>query len=409
MPRLKLTTPAVERLKPPPNGQVEYFDALQPAFGLRVSYSGTKSWVVMTRIDGKLVRYTLGRYPAISLADARRSARDALQKAAAGIDLRIEKRLVADAAVKRAANTVRARIEEFLVEHVERNLRRGTVLEYRRVLLGSDLAGWHSRSIEDITRKDVLALLDRIGKRGTPATARLTFAYLRKFMNWCVDRDILAAAPTDRVRAPSQGAARTRALSDDEIRIVWAAFEQEPAPFGPFLKLLLLTGQRRGEVAGIRRDEVILANGQAPVWEIPADRTKNGRPHIVPLSDPALELIRAQPDTGPFVFSTTGSTPVSGFSKAKARIDVQIASVLADRGQPPLPSWTMHDLRRTVVTMMNERLRIAPHVVEAVVNHQSGAAKAGVAGVYNRALYLDERRSALEAWAEYLQGLVGTG
>ena len=139
------------------------------------------------------------------------------------------------------------------------------------------------------------------------------------------------------------------------------------------------------------------------LWEIPGSRTKNKQTHLVPLSTPVLALIRRVPRVGPLVFTTTGETPVSGFGKAKARFDARIEKMRQDGDLDPMPSWTLHDLRRTMVTVMNEKLGVAPHVVEAAVNHMSGLAKAGVAGIYNRALYLDDRRSALCAWSTYLQ------
>ena len=142
-------------------------------------------------------------------------------------------------------------------------------------------------------------------------------------------------------------------------------------------------------------------NGSDPIWEIPGSRTKNKRSHLVPLSPAAVELIIQVPEVGPFVFSTTGTTPVSGFGKAMERIRGHMAA-----SWEPIDHWTLHDLRRTVVTVMNEKLRLQPHVVEAVVNHVSGSAKRGVAGVYNRAVYLEDRKIALNSWATYVEQLV---
>jgi integrase len=138
------------------------------------------------------------------------------------------------------------------------------------------------------------------------------------------------------------------------------------------------------------------------IWEIPGHRTKNKQTHLVPLPRGAKAVILEQPPIGDLVFSTTGDTSVSGFGKAKARLDDRISALRETDGLLPIASWTLHDLRRTMVTMMNERLGIAPYIVEAVVNHVSGLSKAGVAGVYNRALYLDDRRTALTKWADFL-------
>ncbi len=407
MPKLKLTAAAVERLKSPEKGQVEYFDVLQPAFGLRISYSGTKSWIALTRVGGKLVRYTLGRYPTMSLATARNEARTALQKAAAGIDLREEKRKAKDKEAAIAADTFGARVSDFLEKHVDPRLRDSTRGEYRRVLRTGDLAKWHDRPITSITKRDVIALLDDIAHRGTPASAKTTFAYLRKFMNWCVDREILEQSPTDRIKAPETVKARDRTLNEQEITCVWKASERGHPTYSAFIKILLLTGQRRGEVAGMRWDELSGVDSSKALWTIPSERTKNGRAHMVPLSRHSTEILQSLPRIGPFVFSTNGASPISGFSKFKRQLDNKIAEELKRSEVGEISQWRLHDLRRTTVTMMNEKLGIAPHIVEAVVNHQSGLAKAGVAGVYNRALYLDERRKALANWSDFLSNRIG--
>jgi integrase len=148
-------------------------------------------------------------------------------------------------------------------------------------------------------------------------------------------------------------------------------------------------------------------NSDNALWEIPRHRTKNNHSHLVPLSRGIRDLLLGLPRVGDLVFTTTGETPVSGFGKVKARLDAHIDSMRQSDGLQTMSPWTLHDLRRTMVTVMNERLGIAPHVVEAVVNHISGLAKAGVAGVYNRALYLDDRRRALQSWQNWLAAVGG--
>lgn len=194
-------------------------------------------------------------------------------------------------------------------------------------------------------------------------------------------------------------------------KLVAGGFGAEGGAFCDLFRLLLLTGQRRAEVGGMLRAELSDLDGDKPTWEIPSDRTKNGRPHIVPLAPLVVTIIKARPTVGEagFLFTTNGENPVSGFSKTKERVDGRIARKREEAGIRPMPDWTLHDLRRTIVTLMNERLGIAPHVVEACVNHISGGAKAGVAGVYNKALYLAERREAMTAWAAYVEALVKPG
>lgn len=403
MARIRLTAAAVERLRPPKTGQAEYFDELLPSFGMRISHSGTKAWIVMTRVHGKLVRVTLGRYPALKLAPARKRAQEVISLAAEGVDPR---RVEEERQLKRQRdnqNTFGSLAEEFMAKHVEPNLRPSTAREYRRILFGKDTAKWRNRPIGSITKPDVLDLLDGIDERGAKAASGLAMAYLRKFFNWCVEREIIHASPFDRVQRTRNLPSRDRVLTSDEMQLVWNAFEAEGRPFGTLFRLLLLTGQRRNEVAGMRWDELRELDTDQALWEIPSSRTKNRRVHLVPLTTQTIALIKALPVSGPYVFSTNGETPVSGFSKAKARVDHRISANAQQSKTLEISDWTLHDLRRTMVTVMNEELRVAPHVVEAVVNHLSGSAKAGVAGVYNRALYLDERLEALQRWNDWVE------
>lgn len=401
MPRSRLTAAGVAKMKAPASGQVDWFDELLPGFGVRLSYNGTKSWFAMVRVSGKLIRSTLGRHPALSLAAARDKARNVKLQAEAGIDPRRVKHAAQIEEAVRYANTFEVVAKEFLQNYATPNLRPSTVREYVRALQGNDTAFLTSRPISEITKRDILSIVDRMSARGSTGAAGRTLAYLSKFFSWCVDRELLQSSPTDRIRSPQPTKSRDRVLSPNEIALVWRAFSNEGGLFGPLFKLLALTGQRRGEVAGMLWDELDDLSAADPIWRIPGTRTKNHQPHVVPLSPTALELLRALPNTGHFIFSTNARTPVSGFGKAKARIDAALT-----QHDVSLPAWTLHDLRRTMVTVMNEELRIQPHVVEAVVNHVSGSAKRGVAGVYNRALYLDERRQALNAWDIWLQATV---
>ncbi|MBO6716731.1 MAG: site-specific integrase [Rhizobiaceae bacterium] len=403
MPKTNLTAASVDRLKPPPNGQVEYYDRRLPAFGLRLSHKGTKAWFVMTRINGKLARLTLGRYPALSLADARQKAGEAIDLTAAGKDPRLIKAAADEERQQRLRNTFSACASEFMRLHAERRLRPSTQREYRRLLFGPDTNTLHDRPISHITKRDVLDVIETIDARGSPAAASRTRAYLSKFFNWCAERDIIETVPTDRIPAPNPEVKRDRVLDATELRYLLRALNQEVTAISKVIRILLLTGQRRSEVAGMRWSELDRLDGAEATWQIPGSRTKNGESHLVPLSPPVVDLISAMPRTNSdLVFTTTGDTPVSGFGKFKAHLDRSINELRAKDDLGPMPHWRIHDLRRTMVTLMNERLAVPPHIVEAVVNHISGLAKAGVAGVYNRALYIDDRRKALEAWGHLI-------
>jgi integrase len=211
---------------------------------------------------------------------------------------------------------------------------------------------------------------------------------------WAIDRELVTVDPTE-VSKRSKYEARDRALSADELKLFWAGCDRLGWPFGRICQLLLLTGQREGEVGGMRWDEI---DPVARVWTIPGRRTKNGKAHVVHLSEAAAEVIEGLPRlTGELVFAS-GAAPPSGYSKAKARLDGYMGE---------LPHWVLHDLRRTAATGM-ARLGIAPHVVDRILNHTAGTIR-GVAAIYNRFEYEKEREAALEAWGRYVVSLVRPG
>jgi integrase len=246
--------------------------------------------------------------------------------------------------------------------------------------------------------------------RGSPINANRLLAVLRRMFNWSVERGLIERSPCEKLKAPAAETARDRVLSDDEIRSTWQAFESISWPFGRIAQLLLLTGARRDEIAGARWSEIDL---DAKTWTVAKERSKNGVAHEIPLSEAAIRMIKGLPRIGGkgdgFVFTTTTRAPVSGWSRAKSHVDKAVLAVmqagfgLAD--SPAAPAhWTFHDLRRTAASGM-AGIGIAPHVVEAVLNHRSGTIK-GVAAVYNRYTYAVEKRQALDAWARRLNAIV---
>jgi integrase len=219
-------------------------------------------------------------------------------------------------------------------------------------------------------------------------------AATRKMFAWAVARDIIAASPCAGVKPPSPEQPRDRVLNDDELRLVWLAADQIGWPFGPLVQLLALTGQRRDEVARMRWEEIDLENR---LWTLPTERTKNNKRHEVPLSVPAVDILKSAPRLAgsDLIFTTNGATPVSGYSKAKRALDALLA--------PDTPHWTLHDLRRTCASGM-ARLGINLPVIEKVLNHASGSF-AGIVGVYQKHSFADEKRRALEAWGRHIQKL----
>jgi len=246
---------------------------------------------------------------------------------------------------------------------------------------------WGHRQIDTITKKDVNLLLVEICERGSPLTSNRVHSAVRKFFNWCVEEDLIAASPAHGVRPKARETQRDRVVSDTELPKIWAACDEIGWPFGPLVQLLALTGQRRSEVAQMFWAELDLDQG---MWSIPRERSKNDRANEVPLSTPALEIIKGLPRYGDLVFTVTGMTPVSGFPRAKRRLD-ELSGVT---------DWRFHDLRRTAATGM-ARMAVPPHVIEKVLNHSSGSVS-GVAAIYNRYGYLDEKRAALDEWAQHV-------
>ncbi|MCW5699258.1 MAG: integrase arm-type DNA-binding domain-containing protein [Rhodospirillales bacterium] len=392
---MMLTDAAVRRLKAPTTGQVDHFDQALPGFGLRISAGEVRSWFAFYRVNGKQRRETIGRYPAVTLADARKRAAAIFEAVRGGADPKeTRKREKAHAEARRFEVIV----EAFLTRHASRNR---TADETRRVFERYVLPTWRGRQIDEISRRDVAELLDKVedcridvgdGRMlGGPVMADRTLAAIRKLFNWYAARDDRFVSPVVRgmSRTKPKDRARDRVLSDAEIRALWPLLDDHGI-FGAIVRLLFLTAQRRDEVASMRRSEI-----SGDVWTIPAARYKTNRANVIPLSSAALEVINRQPRLGgsDLMFTTSGRTAFSGFSKAKRKLD----EALSEAEQP----WTLHDIRRTARTLMT-RAGVRPDIAERVLGHVI----AGVEGVYDRHGYEPEKRQALEALATMIERIV---
>ena len=412
-----LTALRVEAEKPA-TARREIPDGLLPGLYLVVQPSGAKSFAVRYRHAGAPRKLTLGSHPAIDLASARTLGGQALRVAAEGRDPAAEKQDAKEASKRAAVEEARGKrdlfenvAKEFIERHAMKSTRETTWRETARILglrpdadgnlidVGGDVMSiWRGRKVQDITKRDVIALLDAVNDRA-PIMANRVLSAIRKLFNWCLARDVITTSPCASVEPPAAETSRERILTDDEIKRLWAATEAEGWPFGPLVRMLLLTGQRLGEVSGMRWDEI---NLEAKLWTLPGARVKNGNKHEVPLSDVALEILKALPrikTAKGFVFTTTRGVAVSGFSRAKDRLDAAIAG----EGQP-IDHWTFHDLRRTMASGM-ARIGIQLPVIEKILNHTSGTFR-GVVGVYQRHSFADEKRVALQAWASFVQTTV---
>jgi integrase len=395
-----LTVKAIENLTPGP-ARREVPDGRTRGLYFVLQPSGAGSWAFRYRaVGGKSSKLTLGPWPAIDLKTARQVAGDAAAAVARGEDPAARKR-EARYAAQQPSREDRDLIENVVESFIDRYAKQNRSWEETARILRREVVGtWRGRQMTELGRSDVHELLDAIVDRGSPIMANRALAAFRRLCNWAVERGIIETSPCEKVRAPVAERSRDRILTDEELRIAWHACRTINWPFGPLIQLLMLTGQRRDEVGEMQWSEIDLQNR---TWTIPRERVKNDQAHVVPLSEPAVAILSVLPRIDGkvgYVFTTNGSTPVSGFANAKERID---ARILQELSGDVLPRWTLHDLRRTAASGM-ARLGIAVHVVEAVLNHRSGTIK-GVAAVYNRYSYDGEKRKALEAWGRQIDAL----
>jgi integrase len=380
-----LTARTIETVKPGRQRR-EIPDRRMPGLYLVLQPSGAKSWAVRYRHAGTPRKHTLGSYPAIDLKSARALASKALRAVAEGRDPGREK-----AQERGAPDTVEAVAAQFLDRHCKRSNRPSTAEATERQLRLYVLPRWRGRLARDITRRDVLDVLDRVVDAGKPIAANRVLAAVRKMFAWAVSRDIIAASPCAGVKPPAAERSRDRILTDHELRNVWQAADKPlGGPFGALVKLLILTGQRRDEVAGMKWSEIDL---EARLWTLPPERVKNDEKHEVPLSAAAVAVLQALPRIGErFLLTSNGTSPSSGYSKGKRRLDALLP--------PDMPGWRLHDLRRTTASGMG-RLGINLPVIEKVLNHSSGSF-AGIAGIYQKHTFAEEKRRALDAWGAFV-------
>ncbi len=392
MSRPPLTDVAVRALKPPSGGTIELWDGKFPGFGVRMSAKGTKAFVLLYRIKGRPRRLTLGRYPMLSLTEARRAAQLALAQVATGVDPAVRRQSPATTANLFAFETFAATFIERYAKPKNRDWR-----ETERLISREFVPHLAAQDVREITRAEILAVIDAIVLRGSTGSAIHALAAVRRLFNWAVERGVVEHSPIQGLKPPGRIKSRDRVLSDFELAAVWQIADRIGYPFGPIVQLLILTGQRRGEVTGMRWSDIDLAAG---LWSITSERNKSGRPHEVPLTRSCVDILRAQPRAHEILVFPANrhetENPVSGHGKAKHRIETMSG----------VTGWTLHDLRRTTATGM-AKLKVPPHVIERVLNHASGSF-AGVAGIYNRFGYLDEMRTALEAWECHLTTLSPT-
>jgi integrase len=383
----------------------DVWDALVPGLALRVMPTGKKSFNLVARYPGSKnpVRRSLGQYGELTLEGARTKARHWLELLRKGIDPDAELHRQRELEFLRQKNSFDAVAEEFIKRRVSKT-RKAAIVE--RELRREFIQRWSGRPITDITQHDVVAVIDEAVDRGAPYQAHNLLGHVRTLFNWAIARGVygLDRSPCDRLKpAAVIGAkkARTRILNDAELRALWIAAGSLGYPYGPLFRLLALTGQRKSEVAEARWSEFDLAK---KLWTIPPERMKADAPHVVPLSDPAIEILKSLPrfEKADHLFSTSyGVKPVNGFSKAKDALDRAMIKELKELDLRKLEPFVIHDIRRTMRTGLSA-LPVPDLVRELVIAHT----KPGLHKVYDQFQYLDEKRHALDHWAARLRDIV---
>jgi integrase len=370
----RFTDKMLRGLRPAASGQIDIWDELLPGFGVRVGTTGRKSFIVGTRINGKYRRITLKpHYDLLSLADARTKAKAIMVDAHDGIGPELRKK-------RDARGTFGAVAEAFMADYASKQRSR----REKQRIINRYLAQWHDRQIGDITRADIKELL-REKARTAPVMANRIATLISKIFRWAMKEELVAASPAISLDPPGgKEEERSRKLSEDEIRSVWESFDKLGYPFGAAFKMLLITGQRRGEVGGMRWCEI-----EQDGWHMPNERAKGGVGHLVPLSSLAREILADVPRIGEYVFRSYHDAPLKGWHGGKTRVVAVI------------PEWRTHDLRRTFATHLRS-IGVDRLVVSKLLNH----AEAGVTKIYDRYAADPEKAAAMERWANRLREII---
>jgi integrase len=379
MAKRHLTDASVQRFKIPAQGQTEIFDLGYPGLALRIGNGGAKSFILFYRHNGRLTRRTIGRWPQVSLADAREAWRKTREAVARG-----------DNPVSPGSRLFEHAVEDWLRRDVATRNKALSAYQVTRMVERDLLPAWRGRPVSSITKSDVIALFDGVHDRA-PVKARRLYASTSRMFKWLTGRGTISVNPMLGVEKLGTDRARERVLSDEELASVWRATSGTD-PYWQALRLLILTGARREEIGRLKWSEI-----QGDTVYLSGARTKNGEPHLIPLSDPARELLRNLPRiAGEYVFTITGDKPLGNWSRAKERLDAACG----------VNGWRVHDIRRTVATGM-QKLGVGLQTVETLLGHTSGS-RAGIVKIYQTHDYLKERREAVALWGAHVMSKVQT-
>jgi len=371
------------------------WDNLITGFGIRIYPTGKKSFIISYRDKGKKHLYTIGQYGKITLEQAREIAKKRFGDVADNKNPLLERK----ADRKKNKWTVRTAFKDFLNKYAKKRTKNWK--EAKRIFEKDVFPAIGRKPIDEVDKDDILKILDKIENRGAGVMANRSLAHMRKFFNWCVERNLIAYSPAFKIAAPAPNPTRERVLTNYEVRDIWQASFKLGYPFGDLTRFLILTGQRRGETSAIRWQDY---DEKKKLWIIPREFTKSDREHYVPLSEMAIEIINNTPKMGEYIFTSSGDRPFENFSRSKNMLDTRVNQICKKTKLMKINDWRIHDLRRTAASGMAS-LKTPPHVIEKILNHSSGIIS-GVAAVYNRYQYQDEMREALDDWADHVYELV---
>ena len=417
-----LTAESVKHAKAGPTRK-EIPDAYLPGLYLVVQPSGKKAWAVRYRYAGRPTKYTLGAYPAFTLSEAREAGRATLRSVAEGLDPAAVKAKAKREAItpKRSPRSQVLEFEAVTEDFIERYCKPKTVdwKNSASMLRRHFVSRWKGMNIDELQKRDVLDALAEMTDGGLGLGTNHALAQLKKMFNWLVnDEDRLKASPCIGIRKPIKHIPRSRYLSEEEIFLHWQASGKMGYPWGPYFRVLLLSGQRVTEISDLVWTEI---DGNR--LTLPEERTKNHRLQEFRLPTQAMAIIKALPRilitntegkqvTCPWLFKGSRNGPIGGFSKKSAEHAALVLELAQERARArsedpdaiEIPHFTNHDLRRTFSTYMS-KLRVPVEVTEAALNHKSGRVS-GVSAVYNRWEYYEEKSEALQKWGDYVEGIV---
>ena len=389
---VKVTEGLIDKIKVPEGRRdVIVFDQTLNGFFLRVFATGRAAYGVDYYVNGTRRRMSLGPASKGALTAARKRATEILAKARLGTDALQEREEIRE----RGKAGFDVLTEQFLAEKKNRIAPR-TYIEWKRHLT-KHLRPLNGAPIDKIERRDLVEQIDRIAAQSGPVAADDCRTTLSVFFAWCIEREHRETNPIIGMSRRANNESRSRVLDDAELAEVWQHAGE--GNHGLIVKLLALTGQRRNEIGLLQWSEV---NEDKKLLVLPAERVKNRREHVLPLSDAAMSILAEAPrwEGSNFVFGESGHSGYSGWSKSKARLDRRVNVERAKQGREPMPAWTLHDLRRTAASGM-ARLGVGLPVIERVLNHVSGSF-GGIVGVYQRHTFEKEMREALDLWGNHV-------